>query len=159
VSRDSDDDALNWAGDDDPTLVARAADPDQARLAPGWRPVGEPGRIDVADDAEASVTAPDEPGQASSATLITLGVLGGLYLIYTIGWAVVATRVGTDAQDAVPQFMFTLGNWLAVLAVPLWFVTTLWLTREHQRARLAWLFAGVVLLLPLPFLLGTGVAA
>ncbi|TFV95132.1 DNA polymerase III subunit gamma/tau [Orlajensenia leifsoniae] len=163
-----DDDALNWAGDDDPTLVAKDADalapgrstdpeaPAGAELPSGWTPVGEPGRVTHPD---AAADTDDGPAQTSSATLITLGVLGGIYLIYTIGWAVVATRMSTGSMDPVAQFMFVLGTWLAILAVPLWFAVTLWLTGGRPRRRLLWLFAGVVLLVPLPFLLGTGVAS
>ncbi|KQX07289.1 MULTISPECIES: hypothetical protein [unclassified Leifsonia] len=165
-----DDDALNWAGDDDPTLVAkddRAVDgigssetAGRSELRPGWVPVGEPGRVTTPDTAtDAAHDENDAPSQTSSATLITLGVLGGIYLIYMIGWGVVATRMSTGALDPVAQFMFGLGTWLAILAVPLWFAVTLWLTRGRPRTRLLWLFAGVVLLVPLPFLLGTGLAS
>ncbi|MGO7983750.1 hypothetical protein ACC691_38565, partial [Rhizobium johnstonii] len=78
--------------------------------------------------------------------------------LYTLGWAIVATRVGTDATDAVGRIMFTVGNWLAVLATPLWFVVTLALTSERPRARVLWLVGGAVLLVPLPFILATGAA-
>ncbi|MEL4317977.1 DNA polymerase III subunit gamma/tau [Leifsonia sp. YIM 134122] len=166
-----DDDALNWAGDDDPTLVARDADavaaggsanpeaPAGADLPAGWTPVGEPGRVRQPDAATDAADTDDGPAQSGSATLITLGVLGGIYLIYMIGWGVVATRMSTGTIDPVAQFMFMLGTWFAILAVPLWFGVTLWLTGGRPRTRLLWLFAGVVLLVPLPFLLGTGVAS
>ena len=67
--------------------------------------------------------------------------------------------MSTGTLDPVAQFMFGLGNWFAILAVPLWFGVTLWLTAGRPRRRLLWLFAGVVVLLPLPFLLGTGVTS
>lgn len=167
-----DDDALNWAGDDDPTLVAKDSDvvaddavqeaastkpgAEAAALPAGWTPVGEPGRV---EDAETTDAASDAPAQTGSAALITLGVLGGVYLIYMLGWGVVATRMSTGTLDPVAQFMFGLGNWFAILAVPLWFGVTLWLTAGQPRRRLIWLFAGVVVLLPMPFLLGTGVTS
>ena len=50
--------------------------------------------------------------------------------------------------------MYGLGRWFAVArARALWFGTVLWLTAEHRRARLLWLIAGAVLLVPVPFLL------
>lgn len=144
MARDSDDDALRWEGDDDPTL------------APGWKAVGTPAspqpRADEAprDDEE---DAPDAAAPASSAELVVLGVLGGVYLLYTVGWLIVATSQAPALADPVAQFMYGLGRWFAVAAPPLWFAAVLWLASGRRRARLAWLIAGALLLVPVPFLI------
>lgn len=142
MARDSDDDALRWEGDDDPTL------------APGWKTIGK------AVPLEGQPTTPkpdakhaDAAAQPGSAELVLLGVLGGVYLLYSIGWLISATAAPPDLVDPVAQFMFSLGRWLAVAAPALWFATVLWLAAEHRRARLLWLLAGAVLLVPVPFLL------
>ena len=95
----------------------------------------------------------DAAAQPGSAELVLLGVLGGVYLIYSIGWLISATSAPPELVDPVAQFMYSLGRWLAVAAPALWFATVLWLAAEHRRARLLWLLAGAVLLVPVPFLL------
>ncbi|AWB95823.1 DNA polymerase III subunit gamma/tau [Agromyces badenianii] len=160
MTRDPDDDALRWEGDDDPTL------------APGWKAVGTPASIDhpdagspgdrdrePADRDDAAGSAADPSGavdaspQTGSAELVALGVLGGVYLLYAIGWLITALAPSPVLADPVAQFMYTLGAWCAVLAAPLWFGAVLWLGSDHRRARLIWLIAGAVLLVPVPFLL------
>ena len=168
MSPDPDDDALRWEGDDDPTL------------APGWKVVGNPSRAEATDAAASAqgsepngATAVDDvdgnegDGQAAtadgddadaaaqpgSAELVLLGVLGGVYLLYSVGWLIWAISAAPDLGDPVAQFMYGLGRWLAVLAPALWFGTTLWLTSERRRARLLWLIVGAIVLVPVPFLL------
>ncbi|KRE28527.1 hypothetical protein [Agromyces sp. Soil535] len=169
MTRDPDDDALRWEGDDDPTL------------APGWKTVGKPVPLDAASDAtdaaasaavEGDVAASDEAGaerttastgatdveaeaaaQPSSAELVLVGMLGGVYLVYAVGWLFWATSPAPELADPVAQFMFGLGRWFAVLAPALWFGAVLWLAAGRRRARMIWLLAGAVLLVPVPFLL------
>lgn len=147
---DDEDEALRWEGDDDATL------------APGWRAVGTPvpvaRPVDEADaaasvdrDTDAAAEGADQPG---SAELVLLGVFGGVYLLYTLGWILSVLRVQNPATDPVGQFMFALGLWLAVLAPALWFGVTFALTRGRPRARLVWLLVGVVVTLPIAFVAG-----
>ncbi|MRX45271.1 Asp23/Gls24 family envelope stress response protein [Agromyces kandeliae] len=164
MSRDGDDeDALRWEGDEDATL------------APGWKRVGEPttpggaagGRDDEATDAEASTTA-DADGatgggavagapagpQIGSAELVLLGVFGGVFLLYTLGWILTVLRVTNTATDPVGQFMFALGLALAVIAPALWFAVAFALTRGRVPLRFTWLAVGAVVLVPVPFVAG-----
>lgn len=179
MTREPDDDALSWAGDDDPTLsagpAASGAQPNgtEPELAPGWKVVGEPGTVsDGANTDEVQshegqtveVQSGDEPSAAdaaatSSAALIVLGVLGGVYLLYTVGWVITAGRIPNGSADVVGGFMFDLGLWLAALAPALWFALSLWLTAVGSRLRLFWLLLGVLVLLPVPFVVGVGVGA
>ncbi len=188
-----DDDALSWAGDDDPTLAPTGS-------AGGDRPVAvtRPGRSrrDASPQAAAEPAGPDadaplddvagsrdeagRPGDdadgsradaaadhdgddtdaaaLSSAALVSLGVLGGIYLLYTIGWLVGGLRLRTvtgllvDASVSVPALVF------AVAAPAIWFATAYALTRGRATwLRFAWLAAGAVLLVPWPFaMLGFG---
>jgi hypothetical protein len=169
MTRDSEDDALRWEGDDDPTL------------APGWKAVGpavsapsrgaqdagpEASAIDGAETADraespgGAATAVGAPGaadeepvaQTGSVELVVLGILAGVYLLYTVGWLITALRTSTPGISIVSDFMYALGLWLAVLAAPCWFALAL--RAPGRRIRLAWLVAGVVLLAPLPFVLG-----
>lgn len=89
-----------------------------------------------------------------NATLIALGILGGVYLIYAIGWIIGGLRLQGRAQYLVTDVMYQGSFWLAVLSPILWFATVFLLT-SHSRAwvRFSWLVAGVALLLPWPFVL------
>lgn len=148
---DDEDEALRWEGDDDATL------------APGWRAVGTPVPVaqpvdETADaaasadrDSDAVAEAADEPG---SAELVLLGVFGGVFLLYTLGWILTVLRVQNPATDPVGQFMFALGLWLAVLAPALWFGVTFTVTRGRPKARLVWMLVGAVALLPVAFVAG-----
>jgi hypothetical protein len=158
---DSDDDALRWEGDDDPTL------------APGWKAVGSPAvagsGAEEASGAEghsgaAAATGPSAdasaagrgeaagPSQTGSVELVVLGVLAGVYLLYTIGWLITALRTSTPGISIVSDAMYSLGLWLAVLAAPCWFALAL--RARGSRLRLVWLVAGVLVLVPLPFVMG-----
>ena len=90
----------------------------------------------------------------SSATLITIGVLGGFAALYTVGWIVGGFRLQGSADYLVADVMFQGSFWLAVLAPALWFVTVFVLTRASATwVRILWLIAGAVLLVPWPFIM------
>jgi hypothetical protein len=165
MTRDPDDEALRWEGDDDPTLapgwkkvggavpVQSASAPTQADAATdaaGVDPDATDGEPDVVDD---ELDEADAANGAGPAELVLLGVLGGIYLLYAIGWLITAIGPAPQLADPVAQFMYGLGRWLAVLAPALWLGVVLWLLAERRRARLLWLIAGAVLLVPVPFLL------
>ncbi|KRA23650.1 DNA polymerase III subunit gamma/tau [Microbacterium sp. Root61] len=164
------DDALSWDGDDDPTLDAgRApvapptADDDAevggaVELPEGFQAVGK-GAATVAGPTtavDASADAGDAPGAAplGNVALITLGVLGGVYLLWTLGWIVGGLRLQGTAEFLVAPVAYQVALWLAVLAPPLWFATVFVLTRGAKTwLRVVWLLAGVVLLVPWPFVM------
>ncbi len=162
---DRDDDALSWAGDDDPTLQS----PDN--LPTGWSVVGEAGvEAAAAARAEAAAAAaaesgdsekpPEQPAPMGSVALISLGVIGGILLLYTVGWVISVGRanaavISTYEGDPLGGFMFMFGGWLAIIAPAIWMCTTLWLTRDgRQRGRILWLLLGLVVLIPWPLLIG-----
>ena len=145
MTAEPDDDALSWAGDKD------VAPPDASPLdsaAPRDATFTQTGTATKAATAPATT--------ASSFSLIAMGVLAGIYLLYTIGWFIGVTRIGNPLPDPVAQFMFSFGSWLAVAAPVIWFAATYWLTEASLRLRFVWLLIGVVVLAPLPFIVGTG---
>lgn len=179
---DRDDDALSWAGEGgDPTLVAgdgtsRRKAPRAVRSAPAERAARE-GDVDelpdelVEDDEDELEDGfeDDEPDEerdaadaaaASSVLLVAMGVAAGLYLLWTIGWMITATRQSatsatTFAGDALGGGLYGLGLWLAVAGPAAWFAAVLLGTRgSRTRTRVLWLIAGLILLAPLPFLKG-----
>jgi hypothetical protein len=168
VTAGRDDDALTWSGDDDPTLDVgvsaptgdthvepeSAADAEPAALPEGFTAVGkgsdEVGRIEE----DGSVTMPGEPAPLGNAMLIALGVFGGAYLLFAIGWLLGGLRLQGRAAYLVTDVMYQGSLWLAVCAPLLWFATTLLLTqRSPAWVRIVWLVAGVVLLVPWPFIM------
>jgi len=174
VSRASDDDALSWGGDDDPTLHV-AAPPASAETAPqsgvlpqGYSAVGRGSdgaggiaadeRAEHADDAS-PLTAPTEdaaegPTPMPASLLVTLGIVAGVYLLYTIGWLVGGLRLQGTAQFLVSPVGYTIALWLAVAAPALWFLTVYLLTRGAKTwLRVLWLVAGLALLIPWPFVM------
>lgn len=174
VTPGRDDDALSWDGDDDPTLDVgtSAGDGDAASdgspsekdpvpdLPPGFMPVGKgsdafaggsraPGPAAPTTERDAAV-----PSTMGNAELITLGVIGGFSLLYAIGWLIGGLRLQGTAEFLVAPLAYQVSLWLAVLAPLAWFATTLVLTRGSRLwIRFAWLVAGVVLLVPWPFIM------
>ncbi|QHC58185.1 hypothetical protein [Rathayibacter sp. VKM Ac-2760] len=173
---DRDDDALSWAGEGgDPTLVAgdapvRRRTPRAVRSAPEERAARE-GDVDELPDELREDDSDDEPDEdderdaadaaaASSVLLVAMGVAAGLYLLWTIGWMITATRqsattASTFAGDPLGGGLYGLGLWLAVAGPATWFAAVLLGTRgARTRTRVLWLIAGLILLAPLPFLKG-----
>lgn len=173
-----DDDALTWDGDDDPTLDLGApagSDDSSARptvdasstveLPKGYTAVGR-GSDAVATPDVSDAASADSDGSVGgdsaaavrrplgNGTLVALGVLGGVYALYAVGWIIGGLRLQGRAQYLVFDVMYQGSLWLAVLAPVLWFATTLLLTRGARAwVRFAWLAAGAVLLLPWPFVM------
>lgn len=104
-----------------------------------------------------SETAPSDahpPAPMSNAVLVVLGVLGGIYALWTVGWVIGGLRLQGTADYLIADVMFQGSFWLAVGAAPIWFGATLLLTQRVQTwVRIAWLLVGAALLVPWPFLM------
>ena len=141
----ADDDALSWGGETDPSHV------DGPVVSPPAveRPVVE--RVET--PAELA-----DPKQIPAALLITYGILGGVYLIYTIGWVTTVVRyqaVRIPFTDPLSEIMFQLGEFLAIASPALWFAAVFLLSRGRKPlVRLLWILVGLVAVLPWPFVLG-----
>ncbi|MCT9820375.1 DNA polymerase III subunit gamma/tau [Microbacterium sp. W1N] len=165
MHKDRDDDALSWGGDDDPTLDTGAPAPGLpagfTAAGKGSQALGDAPAAAPAPDATAAAAdvaaAPDEgddEAQLSNAALIGVGVLGGVYLLYTLGWILGGLRLQGVARFLVADAAFAPFHWFAVAAPALWFVTVFLLTRTSATwVRFAWLIGGALLLVPWPLLM------
>jgi hypothetical protein len=160
---DEDDEALTWAGGRDPshyeTPEPKAPKPSKRSKAASRTDDADTDASDAApSDTDESPTEPtddDLPPAMSSIMLVVLGIFGGVFALYTIGWFIGIQRLLYFALDPLEQLVFDAEEWLAVLAAPLWFVLALLLTRGRKPAiRLLWLLVGAIVLIPWPFVLG-----
>src|SRR6218665_882944 len=149
MSSDSDD-ALTWDGDDG----AAPADP---ALPRGWKAVGK-GSAEVTEEASTADAgaqphpSDDEPTGLSTAMLLLLGIVGGVYLLYAVGWAVGGLRLNPLANLIVDDSMFLPWYVLAIAAPAIWLLMTWVLTRGKAAwIRVSVLLLGAVLLVPWPF--------
>jgi len=153
VSGNDDDDALTWAGGRDPSHY-ETPEVKPPKLAKSARTAVQP-----ASEAAAPTADVDEDDDLRPATsgvvLVSLGILGGIYLLYTIGWFISWRRIVYIDPDALELAAFRVQQVLAILAPPLWFVVTLFFTRDRKPAiRLLWLVVGALLLVPWSFTFG-----
>ncbi|HEX4443083.1 MAG TPA: hypothetical protein VHZ81_05890 [Galbitalea sp.] len=149
MSGEDDDEALTWAGARDPSHYE----------TPEPKPVkGSKAKAATATDADADldVAQDDVKAPMSAVVLVCLGVLGGIYALYTIGWFVSWQRLAYPATtDVLEVAAFHIQQVLGILAPPLWFVITLLFTRDRKPAvRLLWLVVGALLLVPWSFTFG-----
>jgi hypothetical protein len=162
VSSDDDDDALTWAGARDPSLYETPeVKPSKATKASKTPKAPASGTSVAASTTAAlaggeSADTDDEMAPAmSSVVLIALGLLGGIYLLYTVGWFISWQRLVYTDPDLLELAAFRAQQVLAIIAAPLWFAATLFFTRERKPAvRLLWLVVGAVVLVPWSFTFG-----
>ncbi|MFF7292315.1 hypothetical protein ACFY9N_07230 [Microbacterium sp. NPDC008134] len=151
------DDALSWDGDDDasrarPTPVKREKKAvDTAPPVVADR-VASPVEDSVGEAPDPDSEEGEESAPLSTAMLLITGVVGGVYLLYSIGWVVGGLRLKPLANFFVADEMFLPWFVLAVAAPALWFLATWVLTRGRASwVRASLLLLGVVLLVPWPF--------
>ena len=157
VSGEDDDEALTWAGARDPSHYetpeakpARPARPAKAKPATGTD-------ADAVAKADAGIDQDedDEPAPMSAVVLVCLGILGGIYGLYTVGWFVSWQRLIYVDSDALELAAFRVQQVLTILVPALWFGSTLYFTRgRRSMGRLLWLVVGALLLVPWSFVLG-----
>ena len=171
---DDEDEALTWAGARDPSYYEspepKAPKPPRSRksrlpsnpqaptvargvaadVGGGATPgSGESSRDVVEEDEEE-----DAPPSTSAFVLVCLGILGGLYALYTIGWFVSWQHLSYAPSDALELVAFQVQQVLAILAPPVWFVVVMLLTRERKPVvRLLWLVVGALALIPWSWIL------
>ena len=143
------DDALSWEGDDD--MPAR-----RPSLPEGWNAVGKGSEVvgteGTAPTGSVAASAPGAP--MSTAMLLSVGVFGGIYLLYAVGWVIGGLNLKPLANLIVADAMYLPWFFLAVAAPALWMLTVWLLTRGAQAwVRILLLLAGAVLLVPWPFVM------
>nr|WP_241740137.1 DNA polymerase III subunit gamma/tau [Microbacterium invictum] len=126
----------------------------------GYTPLGKGSQAYAAPDeseTSADVAAPastPEKAPLGNVELVAFGVLGGIYLLFTVGWIIGGLRLQDVAVFLVSPAAYVPAFVLAALAPAIWFVTTYLLTRRsHAWLRFTWLIVGVVLLVPWPFIM------
>jgi len=91
-------------------------------------------------------------GRALRLGLLVLGAL--LSLTWAAGWTVAGLANDHAPDGALPAVLYAVGQILSVLAAPAWFALCLWLARTPGQL-IGWGIAGLVLLAPLPVLVGS----
>lgn len=147
--------------------VEKSRDARESSIASGWTVEGEDapepqsgeafvGSGDPGVEAETENEA-DAPYQLSAGALVLLGLIGGVYLLYSVVWfswanyySVVNAAVA-DGSGTLGGVLQQVAFWIAPLAPALWFVSVLILCRDSRLGKkLIWLLVGAVLLVPLP---------
>lgn len=134
-----DEEALRWAGDDEAGRDAPRLRADRAKAAADGAAPG--------DDSE-----PRRPGDTARAAAAAVFALP--YLAWTIGWILAVTQMSSGASQLLGEIIWQFGEFLAILAAPLWFAATLTLTRDAPpRVRVGVLALGSGVLVPWPLVL------
>ena len=103
---------------------------------------------------EGSDVAPATP-RPKTDNPVLLAVFGGLYAVWTIAWVLAIVAAPTQqASSLLDAIMYQFGEFLAIVAAPLWFGIVWWLSAgAGAKRRFAWLLAGLIVLVPLPLVL------
>ena len=132
---EDDDEALRWAGDEE-----------RGRDAPNLRGPELP--VDVPVD-DAPEVVPGSRGRAASTVAFVVPYLG-----YAVAWIFAVQNLSSGSTSLPSEVLWQFGEFLTILAAPLWFAATLTLTRElRPLVRVGWLALGLAVLLPWPFVL------
>lgn len=103
----------------------------------------------------------DEKAEAAKSTRARsqnpaiLAVFGGLYAVWSVAWVLGVVAAPTQqASSVLDAVMFQFGEFLGMVAAPLWFGVVWWLTSASSRVvRVVLLLMGLVVLLPLSLIL------
>lgn len=124
-------------------------------------------RRDEVEDATGNPVAkavPDSANEVSNVQLVLFGLFGGVYLLYTVGWFLIA-QYFAEVNSFAAETSGTVGGVLQIVlfwaagAAPLaWFATVVVMTRSSRPWMLpVGLTLGLGVLLPLPlFTVGAG---
>jgi len=93
--------------------------------------------------------------RARSQNPAMLAVFGGLYAVWSVAWVLGVVAAPTQqASSVLDAVMFQFGEFLGMVATPLWFAVVWWFGSESPRlARVLLLTAGLVILFPMPLVL------
>lgn len=144
--------ALGWEGDEDPASAGAALPSGSKRRADHGRRVDRSARTGPVAESESESDEDSERPALSNTMLLITGVVGGVYLLYAVGWVIGGLRLQPLARFFVADAMFLPWFVLAVASPLLWFLAVWILTRGRAAwVRASFLLLGVVLLVPWPF--------
>lgn len=148
--------ASGWSFKTPATPEAESAVTADAAVAP---PTGS-AHVEQSSTGEAEVN--NATAARSSLEVVSLGLLLGVTLLYSVGWVFVA-QAFTVLNESMLAASGTVGAaaqvalyWVASLAPILWMTLVHVLTQRRTVTRIALLSAGLVLLLPWPLFLAGG---
>lgn len=160
----TDDEALNWAGDDarqrggGTWSVPKRREGASLSSSPEEMTVIEP--VEITDDVVSTSSTTSDPTPSGSVgdsiALVATGVFAGIYLLFTVAWLITALRNPVQIADPLGNFMFALGLWLAVAAGPATFVASLIAGSNKLWVRFACLVVGAAVLIPWPYFTWAG---
>lgn len=155
------DDALTWEGDDDRPAQKPIPESEKNPALPrGWNAVGKRSETVGLIEDDGTVGAPAERAPLSTPMLLLVGIVGGVYLLYTVGWIIGGLTLQSSAMFLIPGVMYQVALWAAVLAPALWFAAAWMLTRRSSSwVRVVALLGGALLLVPWPFVMTGAVGA
>lgn len=117
----------------------------------------------VQSDSADSDDAPAASSQVSNLTLVILGVIGGIYLLYSVGWFLIAqyfsavNNITASNSGLIGGVLQQMVFWSAALAAPLWFLSSLLLARGKKPLFMsAYLLLGLIILMPWPLFIAGG---
>jgi hypothetical protein len=156
-----DDEALQWAGDNDERLSqSPSVKVPRARRGASAVSGGEPIAASPSASTASSAIDIDEHNDRSaqsSFSLIAFGVLSGIYLLFSVAWLITVLRNPTQFDDPLGNFMFVAGLWMAMLTPAAWFGAVLYLGRARPPwVRLFFLVMGAAIVIPWPFITWAG---
>jgi hypothetical protein len=98
---------------------------------------------------------PSNRERARSQNPAMLAVFGGLYTVWSVAWVLGVVAAPTQqASSVLDAVMFQFGEFLGMVAAPLWFSVAWWLSSNSSRlARVLLLTAGLIILFPTPLVL------
>ncbi|NLB47684.1 MAG: hypothetical protein GX814_08130 [Microbacteriaceae bacterium] len=124
----------------------------------------DPGDIAEGDATESTDESDGATRQLSNAAMVLLGIIGGVYLLYTVVWfswaSAYASRsaVFAESSGSIGSVLEVAIVWIAPIAPAAWLFTLLLQLREMKFSRIVlWLIIGLVVLVPLPLLILPGV--
>jgi hypothetical protein len=97
-----------------------------------------------------------ESTSRNSVQLVSYGILGAIFVLYAIGWAIALIGGEVPSGDTLTTVMRAFGVGVAIAAGPLWFACVYLLTRHNRLPiKLLWQALGVIVLIPWPFIVGS----
>jgi hypothetical protein len=155
----TDDEALNWAGDEArqrgggtwsvPKRREGASLSGSPKKSVEPTPVVEPSEV-----LEPGTTS--RGGVGDSIALVVTGVFAGIFLLFSVAWLITALRSPVQIADPLGNMMFQLGLWLAVAAGPAVFVASLIAGTNRLWLRFVCLAVGAVVVIPWPYFTWAG---
>lgn len=136
----------------------------ESSIASGWTVEGQSAEPPASEDAVLELGSSETfendestPQQLSAGALVLLGLIGGVFLLYTMVWFSWANAKSVEnslvagGSGSIGAILQQIVFWMAPVAPGLWFMSVLVLCRDSKLGKkLLWLLVGAAVLVPLP---------